>query len=144
MLVDVKEPFHYWRCTVRTWMLFALAASAVVLAGAAVSTVVPDPLSGPVLAVPVLLIPLSARMLSRRRRAERRADQPDSIENERAEKAAAQTLPVVLVLLVALGAWFVVDGAYGAAALVYAACALSALAYAMTYALLRHQSTRDR
>ena len=123
----------------RTWILFTVGMVALVAAAVGLGAVVPPAAAAALAAVPVLVGALGARAIATRQRAARLADRPDSVERERAQRAAADSFPVILVILVVLGAWMVLRGAYAAGALMYAATALSVMAYWVSYVRLRRQ-----
>lgn len=121
----------------RTWVIYVAGLVVAVLTVSALHAVVPTAVSSALYVVLVVGAGLGARAVSTHRRRVTRADQPGSVEHEHALRAAAGTLPVSLLSLLALAAWLVVNDLNGPAGLAYAAAAVVVVAYWIGYARLR-------
>lgn len=123
----------------RTWLFFVLTTAVAVVSVAALYDVVPAGVSSALVGMVVMGAGIGAKVISSRRRRALRADQPDGLERQLELHAAAGTLPVSLLVLLALGAWLLVNESFGPAGLVYIATALTVLSYWINYARLRRK-----
>jgi uncharacterized membrane protein len=109
------------------------------VAVAALADVLPGPVTAVLYGLVIIGSGLVSRWVAERRRRLTRADQPDSVEREHAQNAAAETFQVALVVMVALGAVLVFQRSFAAAGLTYAGAAVVVLAYWVRYATLRRR-----
>lgn len=129
----------------RTWTLFALAVvgvlGAVAFVGRALS--VPSELTAVAFGLVVAASGPGAKLLADRRRSAERSNSADSVERDIALRAAAHTLPVALLAIVALGTWLALDGAYRSAALSYVAVVLVVVTHWVNYAIDRRRTVSE-
>lgn len=126
----------------RTWTLFTLAVAgalgAVTVLGQALSP--PPAFTAVMLGLVVATTGVAAKILVDRRRSALRANVEDSVEHDIGQRAAAHTLPVALLAIVALGTWLALDGAHGPAAFSYIAVVLVIVAHWAIYAVDRRRT----
>lgn len=126
----------------RSWTLFALAVvgalGGVTALGQALS--LPSVLTVVLFGLVVAATGLAAKALADRRRSARRTNAEGGIERDIAQRAAARTLLVALLILVALGTWLALDESYGPAALCYLGLVLVIIAHWIIYAVDRRRT----
>lgn len=126
----------------RGWTLFTLAVlgalGAVTALGQALS--LPSALTAVLFGLVVAATGIAGKVRVDRRRSALRANAEDSVEHDIGQRAAARTLPVALLAIVALGTWLALDGAYGPAAFCYVAIVLVIVAHWVIYAVDRRRT----
>lgn len=123
----------------RAWALFLLGAVMVVAAVVEMGNFVSTTVWGALAGASIFCLGIGAKFLAAHRRRTRRADQSDSIEHLRAERAAAATFPFGLLVLAVLGSLLVFQGSYWEAVLVYGGTALFAAVYWINYVRARRR-----
>lgn len=123
----------------RTWVLFLLGTAIAVVTVVALGEVVSPTVSSVLTGLLIVATGLGANFVATRQRRSRRADRADSIEHAHAQRAAAATFPLGLLVFTALGAFLVLQELYWSAALVYGATALSVVTYWLNDMWIRHR-----
>jgi len=125
--------------SVRTWLLFAFVVACALVTVSAVADRLPGAVTSSLFGVIVVGAGLGANLLATSRRRRRRADSPGSVERECADAAAASTLPVSLVLLVAMGSWLAITQSLTAASVAYGAAMILVATFWVSYARARRE-----